>query len=295
MTAGLPSRRSLREILAAAELTIAPGCGDAMSARLIEAAGFEVAYISGAWTAALRGFPDVGVVSRGEMLDTARSIADSVTIPVVADIDTGFGGVAGLWRTIRDFERAGLDGVQLEDQAEPKKCGLMAGKVIVTPPEMAKRIRVAVDARRSSDFVIIARTDALANEGVDAVIERGHTYFDAGADALFVEAFQTVDEIHAVGDAFGGRPLVFNRTPRGFSPMVPMKELAGAGFRLAIFPMHLVLLAAGIGQKLLGDIRESGTAEAFEEIMMNIDEFFDLVGRQDYDALELSYEEVPQA
>ena len=132
-------------------------------------------------------------------------------------------------------------------------------------------------------------------KGVDAVIERGHTYFEAGADGLFVEAFQSADEIQSVGEAFAGKPLVFNRTPRGFSPMVPMKELAAVGYRLAIFPMHLVLAAAGIGRRLLEEIRTTGATDSFEELMMSVDKFFDLVGRQKYDALELTYEAVAQS
>jgi 2-methylisocitrate lyase-like PEP mutase family enzyme len=266
--------------------TIAPGCGDAFSARLIETTGFDLAYISGAWIAALRGFPDIGIVSRTEMLDSARAIADAIAIPVVADVDTGFGGTANVSRTVRDFERAGVAGVQIEDQAEPKKCGLMAGKTVVTSAEMMKRIQVATDARASEDFVIIARTDALAVEGVNAVIARGQAYFDAGADALFVEAFETRAQIERVGEAFKGRGLVFNRTPRGFSPMIGLDELGRAGYAVAIFPMHLVLAAAGVGRQLLRDIKEKGAADQYEDVMMSVDDFFDVVGRKRFSDLE---------
>jgi 2-methylisocitrate lyase-like PEP mutase family enzyme len=260
-----------------------------MSARLIEASGFDVAYISGAWTAALRGFPDAGIVSWTEMLETARLVADAVDIPVVADADAGFGSPSTIWRAIRDLERGGLAGVQIEDQTDPKRCGLLAGKAVVTPREMVTRILVAVEARRSDDFVIIARTDALAAEGMEAVIQRGHAYFEAGADALFVEAFQTRAQIDAIGEAFGGRSLVFNRTPRGHSPMVPVAELEAAGYGLVIFPMHLVLAAAGVGQRMLREIRESGTSDRYEELMMSVEDFFELVGQSRITDLENAY------
>jgi 2-methylisocitrate lyase-like PEP mutase family enzyme len=143
-----------------------------------------------------------------------------------------------------------------------------------------------VDARQSDDFVIIARTDSIAAEGVEAAIDRGKAYFDAGADGLFVEAFQTVEQIRAVGAAFPGKPLVFNRTPRGFSPLTPMADLGAAGFALVIFPMHLVLAAAAAGQKLLREVRETGTTDSFEDVMMNVNDFFNLVGKSRLEKIE---------
>jgi 2-methylisocitrate lyase-like PEP mutase family enzyme len=283
----------LRELLDGEELVVAPGCGDAFHARLIAAAGFPAVYISGGWTSGSRGFPDLGFLTQTEMVDNARYVAQSVDVPVVADADTGFGGLLNVRRTVREFEVAGLAGIQLEDQASPKKCGLMGDKRLVGTDEMVTKIGVAAEARRDPDFVIVARSDALASEGLDATIERGHAYLDAGADMLFVEAFRTEEEMRAVGDAFRDRYLLLNRTPRGFTPVVGFETVQAWGFDLVVLPMHLVLAGAYAARQLLEELRKTGSVDSFEERMLPIQEYFEIAGLPEAEALEQRYTTEP--
>jgi 2-methylisocitrate lyase-like PEP mutase family enzyme len=283
----------LRELLDRDEAVVAPGCGDAFHARLIEAAGFPVVYISGGWASGSRGFPDLGFLSQTEMLENARYVAQAVDVPVVADADTGFGGLLNVSRTVRDFEAAGLAGIQLEDQATPKKCGLLAGKRIVPTEEMVTKIEVAVAARRDPDFVIVARSDALGGEGVEATIERGRAYLEAGADMLFVEAFRTEEEMQAVGETFRDRYLLLNRTPRGFTPVVSLETAHAWGYDLVVLPMHLGLAGAFAAKQLLEELRETGSVESFEERMLTIPAFFEVAGLAEAEALEERYAKEP--
>jgi 2-methylisocitrate lyase-like PEP mutase family enzyme len=283
----------LRELLDGGEIVVAPGCGDAFHARLIAAAGFPAVYISGGWASGSRGFPDLGFLTQTEMLENARYVAQAVEAPVIADADTGFGGLLNISRTIRDFEAAGLAGIQLEDQASPKKCGLLGGKRVVSTEEMATKIEVAVASRRDPDFVIVARSDALAGEGLDATIARGRAYLDAGADMLFVEALRTEEEMQAVGEAFRDRYLLLNRTPRGFTPIVPFPTVHAWGFDLVVLPMHLGLAGAYAAKEMLAELRETGSVDSFEERMLPIPEFFETAGLGAAEALEERYAKAP--
>jgi methylisocitrate lyase len=203
-----------------------------------------------------------------------------VSIPVIADVDTGFGASENVRRTVREFELVGIAGVQIEDQASPKKCGLLAGKECVAPEEMAEKVAVAVDARRDPDTLIVARTDALETYGLENVLSRGKVYFEAGADVLFVEGLRTEEEAESVGAAFAGRHLIFNRTPRGYSPAVPIATLHGWGFNLVIFPMQLVLAAVTVMNEALAQIAETGACDALEDRMMDIEAFFAIAERR---------------
>src|ERR671937_1599063 len=201
-------RASLRELLERSEPLLAPGAYDALGARLIEAAGFRAVYMTGFGTAAsVLGRPDVGLLGMSEMVDNARRIVEAVDVPVIADANTGYGNPINVIRTVQEYERAGVAAIHIEDQLAPKKCGHMEGKQLIPCQEMVQKIRAAVAARRSPDFLLIARTDARAVEGLDATLARARAYREAGADVLFVEAPQTVDELRTVAQALQGTSL----------------------------------------------------------------------------------------
>jgi carboxyvinyl-carboxyphosphonate phosphorylmutase len=253
-------RVSLRARFDAGEMVLAPGCYDALGARLIEEAGFSAAYMTGFGSAASRlGRPDVGLMSMTEMVDNARRIVEAVDIAVVADADTGYGNSINVIRTVREYESAGVAAIHLEDQVMPKKCGHMEGKQVVGAEEMAAKIAAAVAARRSPDFLIIARTDARAVEGLDGALARARRYREAGADALFVEAPQSIEEIEAVAQAFPDVPLLFNYAEGGKTPAVTHAFLRELGFKLVIFPLSVLLAATGAIRAALAQIKADGT------------------------------------
>src|SRR6478736_6178691 len=202
--------RRLRELLATPELIVAPGAYDCLSARLIEAAGFPAVYMTGFGTAAAYlGRPDVGLLGMSEMADNARRIVQAVSVPVIADADTGYGNAINVIRTVQAYERAGVAAIHIEDQLAPKKCGHLEGKQLIPAAEMVQKICAAIDARNSSDFAIIARTDARAVEGLDCALERARLYREAGADILFVEAPENDREIETIARTLHGVPLLF--------------------------------------------------------------------------------------
>lgn len=279
----------MRALLDGGGPVLVPACGDAIFARLIEASGFPATYISGGWSAGTLGFPDVGLMTFTEMLANSRSIASAVSIPVITDADTGFGELVNVRRTVREFEAAGLAGVQLEDQALPKKCGLYDGKRVVPPSEMAQKVRVAVESKTDDSFIIVARTDALGSEGLEATLNRGRLYFEAGADMFFVESIRTEEQMKAVGDAFGDRYLLLNRTPAGHSPIVDADVAYGWGFNLIVLPMQVILAGMYAARALLAEIAQTGRCDSFEEKMLSIHEFFVLSGLEEAEALEQSF------
>jgi len=263
----------LRALLDRGDAVVAPGCGDALSARLIESAGFEAAYMSGGWTSAARGFPDHGLVTLNEMVDNARYIADAITLPLVADADTGFGDEPNIRRCVRAFEDAGVAAIHLEDQALPKKCGLEEGKRVVAPEAMAQTLRTAADARSDPAFLLVARTDALATEGLARTLERGHAYFEAGAEVLWVEGLRTADEAAVIAREFEGRYLLYNKTPRGYGPQVPLEQVREWGYALMLLPVHLVLAALHAQRELLVEMRRTGSCEGCEDGLFDLHEF----------------------
>ncbi|MGH7961114.1 MAG: isocitrate lyase/PEP mutase family protein, partial [Candidatus Binatia bacterium] len=230
--------RRLRELLALPEPILIPGAYDALSARLIEAAGFPAVYMTGFGTAAsLLGRPDVGLLGMSEMVDNARRIVQAVAVPVIADADTGYGNPLNVIRTVQEYERAGVAAIHIEDQVMPKRCGHMESKQVIACDEMVEKIRAAVAARRSADFVIIARTDARAVEGLEQALQRARRYAEAGADVLFVEAPQSEQEIETVANTLTGIPLLFNWAEGGKTPPVSLARLRECGFRIVIFPV----------------------------------------------------------
>ena len=284
------SRPSLRALLETARPVLAPGCYDALGARLIEEAGFPAVYMTGFGTSAgLLGRPDVGLVSMREMADNARRIVEAVDLPVIADADTGYGNPINVVRTVREYERAGVAALHIEDQVAPKKCGHMDGKQVVAAAEMVEKVRAAVDARVSSELLIIARTDARAVEGLDAAIERAGRYREAGADVLFVEAPQSVEEIRAIAAAFPSAPLLFNYAEGGKTPPITHAVLAELGFAIVIFPIATLLSATRAMRSVLARIRADGSPINVLPDLPGFADFLDFIGLPEIHELEQRY------
>ena len=291
---GSPNGRppTLRELFEAGEMVLAPGCYDALGARLVEEAGFTAAYMTGFGSAASRlGRPDVGLMTLPEMVDNARRIAQAVDIPVIADADTGYGNPINVIRTVHEYEAAGVSAIHIEDQVMPKKCGHMEGKQVVPATEMAAKVAAAVAARRSAEFLIIARTDARAVEGLDAALQRARIYRDAGADVLFVEAPQSEAEIEAVARAFPDVPLLFNYAEGGKTPAVTHAFLRELGFGLVIFPLTILLAATAAIRSALARIKADGTPIELLPSLLPFGDFLDFIGMPEIRELERRFAE----
>ncbi|WP_448627784.1 isocitrate lyase/PEP mutase family protein [Geodermatophilus sp. URMC 64] len=282
-------RARLRELLRGPSPLVAPGAYDALSARLIEQAGFDVVYMTGfGTTASLIGRPDVGLLSGTEMADNARRIVSAVDVPVIADADTGYGNALNVLRTVQLYEQAGVAGVQLEDQVMPKKCGHMSGKALIGADEMVGKIRAAVEARHDPDLVIIARTDAVAVAGLDEAIGRAKAFADAGADLLFVEAPTSEDDIATVAAELRDvAPLVFNWAEGGKTPPLSLGRIAELGFSLVIFPIGPLLAATAGIRSLLATLKADGVPSLSG--LPTFGEFTDLIGLPEVQELEQRY------
>lgn len=280
----------LRELLAQGKPLLAPGSYDALSARLVEQAGFDCAYMTGfGTTASLLGRPDVGLLGGAEMAGNVRRLVQAIDIPLVADADTGYGNAINVVRTVQDYEQAGVAGLHIEDQILPKRCGHMDGKQVVPRDEMVGKIEAAVAARRNPDLVLIARTDARAMEGLDAAIERARAYREAGADLLFVEALLGEEEIEIVAKELAGIPLVFNWAEGGKTPPLPFDRLAELGFALVLMPISTLLAATKAIQGALAEIRQAGTPLPALHRMPTFDEFLETIGLPEVRSLEARF------
>jgi 2,3-dimethylmalate lyase len=284
-------RARLRALLAGGGPVVAPGAYDALSARLVEQAGFDVVYMTGfGTTASLIGRPDVGLLTGSEMVDNARRIVAAVDVPVIADADTGYGNAINVVRTVQLYEQAGVAGLHLEDQVNPKKCGHMSGKAVIDVDEMAGKIRAAVAARRDPDLLLIARTDAAAVEGLDAAIARARVYADAGADVLFVEAPTSEADIARVAAELSGvAPLVFNWAEGGRTPAIPLDRIAELGFSLVLYPIGTLLAATAGIRSLLETLRADGTPVAAMPGLPTFGGFTDLIGLPEIHDLETRF------
>ena len=286
----MKARQSLRERLARREILVAPGAYDALTARMVEAAGFEAVYLSGAGVSySLLAQPDVGLVSQTEMADRVASVAGAVGVPVIADGDNGHGNAINLMRTVRLFEAAGASALQLEDQSFPKRCGHLEGKRLVSETEMSLKIRAARAARRSSDFLIIGRTDARSVLGLDEALKRGRAYLEAGADVIFIEAPEGEDEMRAIAKAFPGVPLMANMVEGGKTPLVPAAKLEELGFALVIYPNSLTRRFARAGQELLTELRATGTTSALVDQMIGFGALNALLGLDSFAEKERTF------
>lgn len=280
----------LRRLIAGPDLVVAPGVADALHARLVARSGFQAIYMTGSGTAAVRlGMPDVGLLTMSEMVDNAGRIADAAALPLVADADTGYGGPVNVARTVKSYERAGAAAIHIEDQQWPKRCGHLAGKTLIPAADMAAKVRAAVDARADADFMIIARTDAIAVEGYAAAIERGQRYQEAGADMIFVEAPRDTDQLAAIPQSFSV-PSLFNMSVSGKTPLLPVAEIQALGFSLAIYPNVALLAAMAAAQRALAELRDTGAVTGILEDAMSFTEFFDLVGMAEVQELERRYD-----
>lgn len=278
----------LRQLLARPGVIMAPGVADALNARLVARNGFEAIYMTGAGTSAVRlGMPDVGLLTMTEMVDNAGRIADASGLPLIADADNGYGGVLNVRRTIQAYERTGVAAVHIEDQVMPKRCGHLLGKQLVPADEMTAKIRAAVDARSDADFVVIARTDAVAVEGFDAALERAERYRAAGADVLFVEA-PSAEQLPKIAPRLKA-PLLYNMATSGKTPFLGRDEIERLGFKLIIYPNWVMLAAIRAANEVLATLKETGTIAEVAKEVPSFKEFFDLLGMPEVQALEASY------
>ncbi|MFO0972440.1 MAG: methylisocitrate lyase [Phycisphaerae bacterium] len=284
--------RHLREKMAAGCVAM-PGAFNALCARAVQQAGFDAVYISGAGLSnAVFGMPDVGLFTLSEAAAHARALCAAVTVPVLADADTGFGEALNVARCVVELERAGLAGIHLEDQVLPKKCGHLDGKELIPPLAMVEKIRAALAARRDESFLLFARTDARAVEGFDAAVDRARRCLDAGADGIFPEALQTAAEFERFAAALRGcgrgvaggavPPLLANMTEFGKSPLLPLRELADMGYRIVIYPQTALRVAFAAIQQMLAELRTAGSQSAWLDRMQTRQQLYDLL---DYDGL----------
>lgn len=268
----------LRKLLAGKEILVAPGAHDVMTAKIIEQTGFNAVYMTGYGTSAsVLGRPDVGLLTLTEMVTQARNIVNAVNVPVIADADTGYGNVVNVMRTVREYERAGVACIQLEDQVAPKRCGHMLGREVIPAEEMVAKIRAAVEARQDPDLMIMARTDARTNHGIEEAIRRGKAYEEAGADILFIESPENEEEMRLVGSSFNV-PVLANMIEKGRTPLKTAKELEDMGFGLVIWPLSSVYVTAKAVRDLMVALKEEGTAANLLDSMIPFGEFNELIG-----------------
>ncbi|NPV71978.1 MAG: oxaloacetate decarboxylase [Firmicutes bacterium] len=286
---GLRPTTQLKKLLSGDRIVVAPGAFNAFSAKVIEKARFPAVYLTGYGASAdILGAPDFGLLTLTEMADHATRMAQAVSVPVVADGDTGYGNAINVRRTIVEFERAGVAAIQLEDQVNPKRCGHMEGKEVIDTAEMVQKLRAAVDARKDPDFIIIARTDARAVNGLDDAIRRAKVYLDAGADVIFVEAPQSRDELARVAREVKA-PLMANMIEHGKTPLLTTRELEDLGYKMAIFPLATLYAAAKAVQDCVGELKRTGTTEGAIPNMLPFPEFNNLVGLPEFRELESRY------
>jgi 2,3-dimethylmalate lyase len=280
----------LKQLLHAEKLLVAPGAYDVLSAKVIEQAGFEAVYMTGYGTSAsVLGEPDVGLLTMTEMVQRVGNIANAVEIPVIADGDTGFGNPLNVRRTVREYEKAGASAIQLEDQVAPKRCGHMLGREVIPVEEMVQKIKAAVDTRQDGDFVIIARTDARTNHGLEEALDRAQVYEDAGADVLFIESPEGVDELRRINETFRATPTLANMIEGGRTPLPSLDELEKLGFGIAIFPLGPLYTAAKAVGRYLDELKSVRSTASKVNHMIAFEDFNRLIGLPEYNTLEERY------
>ncbi len=281
--------RRLRELLARPRLLMAPGAADALTARLVARHGFEAIYMTGAGTTAVRlGMPDVGLLTMPEMADNAQRIVEASQLPLIADADTGYGGPLNVQRTVRAYERAGVAAIHIEDQQWPKRCGHLAGKSLIPAAEMAAKIRAGLDARNDANFVLIARTDALAVEGFERAMERCHLYEEAGADMIFLEAPSKMEHLAAIPKAFRV-PALYNMASSGKTPFLHSSEIEKLGFKVVIYPNFALLSAITAITHTLSELKRTGTVAEVAKNIASFQDLFNLVGMKEVQEAEAKY------
>ncbi len=267
-----------RQLLAEPGIIVAPGAYDCLTATIIQQSGFPAVYMTGAGTSVARlGYPDLALATMTEMLANASDITSVVDIPVIADADTGYGGLLNVQRTVRQYERTGVAAIHIEDQEFPKRCGHLDNKRVISADDMVQKIRAAVDARTNPDFTVIVRTDAIAVTGWDDAMRRCEDYIRAGADALFVEALRTHEEAERVTAAFDV-PMLYNFVESGKSPLIPAPELEKLGFKIVIFPASALLAVCRAVTDVMRELKQSGTTSHLLDGMTSLQECFEMVG-----------------
>ncbi len=277
--------RALREELRRPGIVLVPGVFNALTALMAQNLGFRAVYVSGAAVTASVALPDLGLITMDEMVRTVKYIVDAVDIPVIVDIDTGYGEALNVMRAVREFEAVGAAGIQLEDQVLPKKCGHLSGKALIPPEEMAKKVKAAVEARRNPDFVIIARTDAVGVTGFEDAVERAKLYLEVGADVIFPEALRTEEEFREFAKRVKA-PLLANMTEFGVSPLIPAKRLEEYGYKFVIFPVTALRVAMYAIREVFKTIMEEGTQAAWLNKMFTRKELYELIRYYDYEKLD---------
>jgi len=278
---------ALRELIRGDGVVMAAGAFGPMPAKLAEQAGFKAVYMPGGGTALNRlGVADLGLITMSEMVDNAAAIARSVSVPVIADADTGFGSVLNVQRTVMEYERAGVAAIHIEDQAFPKRCGSLPGKTLVSLEEAAQQIRAAVDARSDPDFMIIARCDALLVEGMDAVVKRGRAYLEAGADMLFIESARTREEIAQIPQCLPEALHLFNLPTSGKTPYLSADEVSAFGYKLMILPNFTALAAIKAMREVLEEIHATGSVSGILKRCASFDTFTQLGGLAQFQQVE---------
>lgn len=282
------ARSRLRQLMSREEIVICPGVFSPLFAKLVEAAGFDVVYATGAGISnAVYGLPDLGLIGMREVVDVVSTIAASTDLPVIADADTGYGGSLNVVRTVRLLESRGVAGIQIEDQVQPKRCGHFDGKEVVSTSEMVERLVAAQEARRDPDLLLIARTDARATEGLDAAIERALAYEQAGADVIFVEAPRSVEELAAIPQHFGV-PVMVNLVEGAKTPLLPKEELQDMGYQLVLYANAVMRSAMFGAQRTLETLRDTGSTLSVLDQMVTFQDRQAVVGLDEWLALDTS-------
>lgn len=282
-------RQALKNLLQREKLLVAPGCFDGLSARLVEEAGFEAAYLSGGAVARSMGIPDIGLVTMSETIERAAQVVGTIKIPVIADADTGYGNAVNLVRTVREFERVGVAAIHIEDQITPKRCGHLDGKEVISAAEMEQKLAAALAARSDRDFCIIARTDARGVNGFDDAIERARRFAKLGVDAIFVEAPQSEEELAEIPRRLPGIPLLVNVFKGGKTPMLPMERLERMGYRIAIYPSETQRAAIHAMRAALATLKREGTTESIDATLTTFKERDRVVGLDEWQKIENQY------
>jgi 2-methylisocitrate lyase-like PEP mutase family enzyme len=283
------SRQILKQLFKRDRLLVAPGCFDGLSARLVEEAGFEAAYLSGGAVARSMGIPDIGLVTMSEVIERAAQVVAAVKIPIIADADTGYGNAVNLVRTVREFERTGVAAIHIEDQITPKRCGHLDGKEVIPLPEMENKLQAALASRNDPDFLIIARTDARGVHSFDDAISRGRAFGKLGVDAIFVEAPQSEAELEEIPRALPDVPLLVNVFKGGKTPMLPVERLQQMGYRIAIYPSETQRAAIHAMRQALGLLKREGTTEKMDDALTTFKERDKVVGLDEWQRLEKQY------
>ncbi len=281
--------KNLKNMLKSNKPLVVPGIYDAIGAKIAEKVGFEAMFQTGYGTSAtLFGMPDYGFIGATETLDNARRICSAVSVPVIIDSDTGYGNALSVWKLVKELEAAGASGIFLEDQRWPKRCGHMQGKEVIPQEEYTEKLGAAIDARENKDFMIVARTDARATEGLDVAIERGLQNKKTGADAIFIEAPRSLEEMKIIGKAIRA-PLVANMIEGGATPMTSSETLHKLGFKIILYPLSVLFANTFATMSILKELKRTGTTIKLKKKVVNFDQFNDLVELSKFQKLEKKY------